>query len=257
MGGDSAQVSTYEAPQQVGYGIQENLGNTGQGFMNELLSRQNQGLPDDIKALIKKGIEDTQNASIVSAKRQMKEATAGKQLPTGAIMNGLADLYSQKATAVNQGNTDIAFKDYDAKSKNQQNALQGFMGLQGLASGIAGNKNQLAFNLSNAKNQYGMNKYQIDKENEMDWGKIFGDLVGAAGTVGGAAIMASRREYKKNINFVRNVKGINFYNFEYKDSKHGTGKQYGVMIDEIENILPQAIVGDKVDYRIVNSYIGG
>lgn len=188
MGGEGTQVPTYQDPNLVGYGIEENLGSTGQGFMNDLLARQNQGLPDEIKNLIRKGIEDTQNASIVSAKRQMKEATAGKQLPTGAIMSGLADLYSQKATAVNQGNTDIAFKDYDAKTKNQANALQGFMGLQGLASGIAGNKNQLAFNLSNAKNQYGMNKYQIDKENEFSFGKLFGDLFNVGGSVlGGMA----------------------------------------------------------------------
>ena len=264
MGGEGTQVPAFQNPTQSGYGIQENLGDTGQGFLNDLMSRQNQGLPEKLKNLLRKGFEDTANASLVSAKRQMKESTAGKQLPTGALLNSLGDLYQQKATGQNQMNTDIAFKDYDAKSKNQMNAFQGFLGLQGAASGIAGNKNQFALGKAGMQNQYGMDKYKIDKENEFNWGKVFGDLLGAGGELGAAfasggsslALGASKREYKKNIKFVQTIKGVNFYNFEYKDEKHGKGLQYGVMIDEIEKILPNAVIGDKVDYNVVNSYIG-
>ena len=256
MCGSTTEVPQMVQAQQSGYGIQENLGATGQGFLNDLQSRKNEGLPPALKALLLKSAEDNANNSLVSSKRAMTEQLAGRQLPTGAMLRPMGDLYSQKANTMTGVNKDIAMGDYQAQQTNRDKALSGFLGLTGASTGIAGQKN--AFNLQNAnqRNQYGMEKYKIDKSNEFDWGKLMGDLAGAGGQLGGAAIMASKREYKKNIKFVRNVKGINFYNFEYKDSKHGTGLQYGVMIDEIEKILPEAVIGDKVNYDVVNSYIG-
>lgn len=188
MGGSSAELAPLSLPSMEKYGIQDQLGSTGQGFLNDLLARQNQGLPDQLKALITKQAEDTVNASLTSAKRQAKESLAGRQVPTGSLVRTMADLYTNKANVMTGVNKDLALSDYQEKVANQAKALQGFLGLQGMASGMAGSKNQ--FNLSTAgmQNAYNMNKYNVDKANEFNWGEALGSLFGAGGTIGGAMI---------------------------------------------------------------------
>jgi len=188
MCGGSDPVPQMVQAQQANYDIKSNLGDTGQGFLTSLQAKQYQGLPEELKSLLLKVTEDSQNSALTSARRAMKESTAGRNLSTGALIRPMADMYSNKATAMNKVNTDIAMGDYKAKQDNYTQALQGFFGLQGLASGIAGQKN--SFNLNNAgqQNMYNMNKYQIDEANKFDLGSLLGGLFGLGGTLGGAVI---------------------------------------------------------------------
>lgn len=188
MCGGSSTVPNMVMPQQAGYGIKENLGDTGQGLLTDLLARQNQGLPDELKNLLRNSAEQNANNSFSASKRAMQEQLAGRQLPTGAMLRPLADLYNTKAQTMTGVNKDIALNDYQAQQANRQNALSGFLGLTNASTGIAGQKNAFSLNSANQRNQYNLNKYQIDKENEFDWGGLLGGLFGVGGTLGGAYI---------------------------------------------------------------------
>ena len=82
------------------------------------------------------------------------------------------------------------------------------------------------------------------------------DIVGGgAGIVGGVAGMLSERSMKKNIKKVgESPSGINVYNFEYKDKKHGKGKFQGAMSDEVPSYAVVSRPGkpDIVNYSLID-----
>ena len=82
------------------------------------------------------------------------------------------------------------------------------------------------------------------------------DIVGGgAGIVGGVAGMLSERSMKKNIKKVgESPSGINVYNFEYKNKKHGKGKFQGAMSDEVPSYAVVSRPGkpDIVNYSLID-----
>ncbi len=82
------------------------------------------------------------------------------------------------------------------------------------------------------------------------------DIVGGgAGIVGGVAGMLSERSMKKNIKKVgESPSGLNVYNFEYKDKKHGKGKFQGAMSDEVPSYAVVSRPGkpDIVNYSLID-----
>lgn len=82
------------------------------------------------------------------------------------------------------------------------------------------------------------------------------DIVGGgAGIVGGVAGMLSDRSMKKNIKKVgESPSGLNVYNFEYKDKKHGKGKFQGAMSDEVPSYAVVSRPGkpDIVNYSLID-----
>lgn len=83
---------------------------------------------------------------------------------------------------------------------------------------------------------------------------MLGSIFGAAGSLGSAAIMASDRRFKENIKRVGTLaNGLATYTYNYVWSK---AKQFGVMAQEVAQVLPDAVLYDKdgfmfVDYRKV------
>ena len=74
--------------------------------------------------------------------------------------------------------------------------------------------------------------------------------VGAIGNIAGAAIGASDKKLKKNINKIGvSPSGINIYSFEYIDNKFGNGIWQGVLSDEVPSI---AVVKHGDGYDMVN-----
>jgi len=68
------------------------------------------------------------------------------------------------------------------------------------------------------------------------------------GALGTAALMMSDRRLKKDIVFLENIDGFNIYSFKYIwDEK----EQIGVMADEVEKILPEAVKTVR-GYKMVN-----
>jgi hypothetical protein len=81
-------------------------------------------------------------------------------------------------------------------------------------------------------------------------------LMQLGGTLGGAAIMASdlrTKENIKHIGFMAN--GLSVYEYEYKPEfkdRWGHGKQTGVMAQEVEKVMPEAVVEHPDGYKMVN-----
>lgn len=82
------------------------------------------------------------------------------------------------------------------------------------------------------------------------------DIVGGgAGIIGGVANMFSDRSMKKNVKKVgESPSGLNVYNFEYKNKKHGKGKFQGVMSDEVPSYAVVSRPGkpDIVNYNLID-----
>lgn len=72
------------------------------------------------------------------------------------------------------------------------------------------------------------------------------DLLGTAAQVGSAALMASERSVKKNIQQVGTLPdGLGIYDFQYKWEGDDAAFTRGVMVDEVQDLRPWAL-GPKV-----------
>ena len=79
--------------------------------------------------------------------------------------------------------------------------------------------------------------------------------VGAIGNIAGAAIGASDKKLKKNINRLGvSPSGINIYSFEYIDNKFGNGTWQGVLSDEVPTnaVIKHADGYDMVNYSLID-----
>lgn len=110
--------------------------------------------------------------------------------------------------------------------------------------------NQAISNSQNQSNQvssYNSDIYKAQQAaNAGMWNNISNlgsSALGAGGSVGTAAILASDINVKKNINKIGEKGGYNLYEFEYKDGLGlPKGKQTGVIAQEVEKINPDAVV---------------
>lgn len=90
-----------------------------------------------------------------------------------------------------------------------------------------------------AQSQYDMGLYnsQVAQNNSMMNG-----MMGLAGTIGGAMMMSDPRT-KKNIKQIgEDPRGFGIYKFNYLWDKKGEEKTVGVMADEVEKVIPEAVV---------------
>lgn len=239
-------VNLADTAQFVNYGeIKDQL----RGF-SKTFGGMSAGEETQIKAMAERNLNAYGNKAVADA----TNTAAASGLSPNAVLKAQSDFSAKAIDKMGELDYNINKDNRETVNAGRQSWLQKMLELsQGVSANNTGRFGQNVA-VSNAYNANEEMRYRNDKANDIDWGAI-------AGMIGGSSLQLatafSRREYKKNIKFVRNVKGINFYNFEYKDKKHGTGLQYGVMIDEIEKILPEAVIGDKVNYNVVNSYIGG
>lgn len=93
-------------------------------------------------------------------------------------------------------------------------------------------------------------------------GGIGGLIAGGAKAYTAYNQMPSRREYKTDIVYVgMHEIGVPIYDFSYRPeyaAKWGSGRHRGVMIDELEQVMPEAISIDKDGNSVVNySMLGG
>lgn len=89
---------------------------------------------------------------------------------------------------------------------------------------------------------------QAQNEARSQQTSAFGSLLSGAGSLAGAAAVFSDRTLKENIELVGKENGYNIYKFNYKgkDTKH-----IGVMAQEVEEIMPEAVT--EVDgFKAVN-----
>jgi len=94
------------------------------------------------------------------------------------------------------------------------------------------------------------------------YGNPKGEALGTAAQVGATLALFSDVNTKQNIVKVGSLpNGLNLYTFEYKDEfknhpKAGHGLQFGVMAQEVEKVIPEAVSLDKSGYKVVDySYL--
>ena len=128
-----------------------------------------------------------------------------------------------------------------------------FMGTSGTAANQGNDYSQWAYkqNLNSAL------RAQENANNMLSSGMNFGgQALGAAATIA-PYVLASDKNIKNNIVKIGEKNGINIYEFEYKNDKYPelpTGKQIGVMAQEVEHIPNAVVQGDKyklVDYAVI------
>ena len=111
-----------------------------------------------------------------------------------------------------------------------------------------------------ATGQYNQGAYNAQQAaNSGLLGGAMGALGNYAGTTAGAAQLAglfSDRRMKENISKVGKLdNGLNLYKFDYKPEFKelaGHGSHVGVMADEVEQLLPQALMEHSNGYKMVN-----
>jgi hypothetical protein len=93
--------------------------------------------------------------------------SAAGNIPLSERIKGFTGLQENHQSGVNDVYSNISQQNEMAKMGNKAQGLSGYMNLLGLAN-----------NKEGAVNQYGMDKFRIDKENEFNLGKFAGGLAG-------------------------------------------------------------------------------
>lgn len=190
----------------------------------------------------------------VNAQNNARTETANKQL---GLRTGVANFGRNMPNTVGQavaGSTNAG----SAAVGNQSTGFNSGLPYAQFASGgtaaqlqAAQLKQQGALGLGGLMNQ----GYQIGSQNS--GGDFLGGALGLAGSIGSSLIMSgSDRSIKENIVKVgEHSPGIFLYNFEYKPEykdQWGHGGFIGVMADEVEKVIPEAVETHPDGYQMVN-----
>lgn len=195
----------------------------------------------------------SQVASSNAARTQAGDKFYGK---LGDVYNTYAGLGSSAPTFYQAGTT----AGNSAAGTQQQNAAGYLNGLnagtntiqQGLGMQLSGLGNVLSSQTSYAN---GLNS--VYSSQAANYQSPFSQIMGGAGAVAGLATAFSDRRLKENIVLVGRDESdrFNLYEFNYIGSQDR--KFVGVMADEVEPLVPDAVVYDdlgfaSVDYALIN-----
>lgn len=182
-------------------------------------------------------------AALASASNNAR--TAAKQegrVLTDRATNALAGYPSMSAQATGQG---AQFGGLGLNYANQ--------GLSGMNSGLQTGASVASSSASGYGNAWGLqqNAYAADQANKESFGSVLG---GIGGLAAGAAKLyaASDRRLKQDIEPVGRDErtGLTLYRFAYKS--HPDQHYIGVMADEVEQVMPDAVVTLSSGYQAVN-----
>lgn len=191
----------------------------------------------------------------VGAQNTARTETANRQL---GLRTGVANFGRNMPNTVGQavaGSTNAG----SSAVGNQNVGFQAGLPYAQFQSGAVGNqlqaanlKQQGALGLGGLMNQ----GYQIGMQNS-DNGDFLGGALGLAGSLGSAYLMrGSDRTIKQNISKVGELaNGLALYTFEYKPEYAevwGRGAFIGVMADEVEKLLPEAVSVHPDGYKVVD-----
>lgn len=201
---------------------------------------------------------------------QLETKLANQGIPVGseAYNNAMTDFNRMKAdqltSAVTGGfQTGLAANQnaFNQALTNQNlplntlNALR--TGAQANNPNYVNSANMQAWNapdLMGAANSQYTNQMNAYNANQAANANMMGGLMSLGGTLGSAAILASDIQLKQNIKKIGSLdNGLNLYSYEYKDGFDlPTGKQVGVMAQEVEKVIPEAVVVMSNGYKAVN-----
>lgn len=182
--GSQATLSGFSAPKEADYGVGNLYG--GGELWKSLQGKMNSGLSSEARGIMEKqglgGISGQTSAGLDKIKTGFNNAGLSSAAKLGAMSN----LYQGQQDATSGLFQNIGLAEEQARQRNYGTGLEGMLGMYSAADRLSGLKNQFALNSSGMQNEYNMNKYQVDKQNEFSWGGLLGGLLGVGGQLGGA-----------------------------------------------------------------------
>tara|TARA_R100001230_G_C5673021_1_gene178170 strand:+ start:806 stop:1627 length:822 start_codon:yes stop_codon:yes gene_type:complete len=177
---------------------------------------------------------------------------------------GLATALSrQAATATQQMAIDIGEQEQAIEKMQADYQAQIDQMIRGADFELDVRQQQLEFD--RLQTMYGMSMEEVasirnaEAQRQAGNKSLFGQILGAGAQIAGFALIASDRDYKKNIKKIgKSPSGINIYQFEYKDKSRGEGVYQGVISDDLPaSVRKKAIKtgkdgNDVVDYNIID-----
>lgn len=199
------------------------------------------------------------DTSALEAAAANRARAAAEQLGWAKKMDAVAlsqGQFGNQATstglALNAGNQALQSGQIPIQNAGAMSASMG-----GAYGGAMQGWNQVG-SLGVQKYQADVDAYKAQQAANSSSSSGFGSMIGTLGAaaIKNPGIFASDRRLKKDIQFVEQLEnGINVYAFEYKDEYkdvHGHGVHYGFMADEIEQVIPEAVVTMADGYKAVN-----
>jgi hypothetical protein len=270
-----AQQALLDQTNQLNTGLMSTA-NTGLNYANQVLSQP--GV--DTSQLPSTGFnpgQSYQDAMMTRLQPQIdrENAQLEQQLANRGIGQG-TDAYNQAHTLLNQQHNDLlnsaTVQGLNAGTTANQNAfqqaaynqMQPINVINALRTGsqvqnpnFVNTPNQAnvagadLLGAANASYQNQLNAYNAQQASNSGF---LGGLMNLGGTLGAAAIKPSDRKLKKDIKRIgTHDLGIGIYTYHYKDG-HNLPKelQVGVMADEVEKIMPEAVITMADGYKAVN-----
>lgn len=233
---------------------QEGLAEQLSGSLNGNLDTNNEAVQ---KATFERG-KALLDPTYKQQRRELMQELADQGLPIGSEgYNEALDRFDQSQ---NRAYTDLSqasiqtseavrqqrFNEISSLLGNAQIGGVGFQQFQPQMSGLD------LFGAEQSRNQMANNNANLNKQLKQSNRNA---LYGALGGAGSAAIMAafSDKNLKENIEVIgQSESGIPICEFDYKDKKFGTGRYRGVLAQDVEKIIPEAVITSDDGYRMVD-----
>jgi hypothetical protein len=218
------------------YGIDPTSGRSGAGFN-----------ANNVAAALAKAQAGTQT------REAAKQLGLAKQAQVFNMAAGLpAQSLASSNSAVSSGTAGI-----DATGKALAGTTSASGALNSATSTAMGGWNNVG-NLGVSKYKADLEKYSADSNASAGFGSMFGTLGAAAikNPTGAAALFGSDINIKENVYQIGTLtNGFPLYAFEYKPEYRDTwghGIQIGVMAQDVEPILPEAVTTHMDGYKLVD-----
>lgn len=172
---------------------------------------------------------------------------------------GLGRAQQQTLAQLAAGSRQQAFGEQAQLGSMAAQALQSGMGISGLEQSLMGmglNAEQAraaaALGAMQAELAPYSTKAQMEQKQQEATAGFFGDLAGAAGTGYATYLQYSDVNLKNNINHVDTLpNGIKLYTWDWID-KEMTDPTYGVIAQEVAEVIPEAVIEHPDGYLMVN-----
>lgn len=204
------------------------------------------GMDTSNQASLNNAQQQTFNAGLANANlnNQQLSQLYNQQLQSGQMSNAASNQQLAQNQAVQQNDLNILQALRTGAQLNTANLPA--VGVSQPAQ-LANWQGADMLGAATAQGQYDMNAYNAQMAANS---ALTSSLIGAGGALGGAGIKAaSDRRLKKNIKRIgTHVLGIGLYTWEYL-----WGQPFsGVMADEVEQVMPEAIVMHPSGFKMVN-----
>jgi hypothetical protein len=200
----------------------------------------------------KSGIEAARLGVGAANAGRLEARNEGRML-TDRAANALAGYPAAAMGATGQG-AGIGTNQISAANMGAGGINAGYGAMTGSAQAAGGLAGSMGGNATGMYGQQAQYKLAADQASGMDLGGI-GSVLGGAAKLYGSGIF-SERSGKQDIERIgtHTELGIGIYRFRYKPqyrARWGDGEQVGVMIDELQAVLPEA-VGFRDGFKVVN-----